>query len=182
MKIMKNINNYEVSDFLINRIKEFEGLHDGNLSVIGLQPKLCPAGYWTYGYGILCRHNGIILTSSNCAKNDERLQQFELINEAEADKLLRLKVENFRLGVKSRLLVSLEMWQFEALICFCYNCGYSMTMFKMINNTVFGRTIAIWWETHYTTVNGRELLGLVKRRKYEANWFINGYFDKLRHI
>lgn len=31
----------------ISLIKEFESLHDGDLSVIGLQPKQCPAGIWT---------------------------------------------------------------------------------------------------------------------------------------
>ena len=35
----------------IDLIKEFEGLHDGDLSIIGLQPKMCPAGIWTQGYG-----------------------------------------------------------------------------------------------------------------------------------
>lgn len=32
-------------------IKHYESLHDGDLSRIGLQPKMCPAGYWTEGYG-----------------------------------------------------------------------------------------------------------------------------------
>ena len=32
-------------------IKKWESLHDGDLKKIGLQPKMCPAGYWTEGYG-----------------------------------------------------------------------------------------------------------------------------------
>ena len=35
----------------IDLIKKWESLHDGNLKLIGLQPKMCPAGYWTEGYG-----------------------------------------------------------------------------------------------------------------------------------
>ena len=35
----------------INLIKHFEGLHDGDLKQVGLQPKLCPADIWTEGYG-----------------------------------------------------------------------------------------------------------------------------------
>jgi len=35
----------------IELIKFFESLHDGNLSKIGLQPKLCPANIVTIGYG-----------------------------------------------------------------------------------------------------------------------------------
>lgn len=32
-------------------VKHYESLHDGDLKQIGLQPKLCPAGIWTQGYG-----------------------------------------------------------------------------------------------------------------------------------
>ena len=39
----------------INLIKHFEGLHDGDLKEIGLQPKKCPAGIWTQGYGSAMR-------------------------------------------------------------------------------------------------------------------------------
>ena len=35
----------------IELIKSFESLHDGDLSKIGLQPKMCPAQIWTEGYG-----------------------------------------------------------------------------------------------------------------------------------
>ena len=35
----------------INLIKEFESLHDGDLSKIGIQPKMDPIGIWTEGYG-----------------------------------------------------------------------------------------------------------------------------------
>ena len=35
----------------IDLVKSFEGIHDGDLTVIGLQPKMCPAGIWTVGYG-----------------------------------------------------------------------------------------------------------------------------------
>ena len=35
----------------VKLIKEFESLHDGDLTLIGLQPKMDPIGIWTEGYG-----------------------------------------------------------------------------------------------------------------------------------
>ena len=32
-------------------IAYFEQYHDGDLTKIGLQPKMCPAGIWTVGLG-----------------------------------------------------------------------------------------------------------------------------------
>ena len=34
----------------MNLIKKYEGLHDGDLKAIGLQPKMCPANVWTEGW------------------------------------------------------------------------------------------------------------------------------------
>ena len=46
----------------LNLIKEFESLHDGDLSIIGLQPKMCPAQVWTEGYGRAMRNkSGVFL-------------------------------------------------------------------------------------------------------------------------
>jgi len=35
----------------IDIIKAFEGLKDGDPSTVRLEPYLCPAGYWTIGWG-----------------------------------------------------------------------------------------------------------------------------------
>jgi len=40
-----------VTSKTVELIKYFEGLHDGDLKRIGLQPKMCPSGVWTEGYG-----------------------------------------------------------------------------------------------------------------------------------
>ena len=39
----------------IELIKSFESLHDGDLKIIGLQPKMDPVGIWTEGYGRVVR-------------------------------------------------------------------------------------------------------------------------------
>ena len=50
-------------------VKHYESLHDGDLKKIGLQPKLCPAGIWTQGYGRAMRKkNGSFMTSKNTTK------------------------------------------------------------------------------------------------------------------
>ena len=41
----------KTGDLGISLIKFYESLHDGDLKKIGLQPKMCPAGIWTVGYG-----------------------------------------------------------------------------------------------------------------------------------
>lgn len=45
----KSIN--QINDKCTLVTKHFESLHDGDLTIIGLQPKMCPAGIWTEGYG-----------------------------------------------------------------------------------------------------------------------------------
>ena len=51
----------------IQLIKFFESLHDGDLSKIGLQPKLCPADVVTIGYGHAVKDkNGNFLNQLLC--------------------------------------------------------------------------------------------------------------------
>jgi lysozyme len=39
----------KISEKGLDLIKHFESLHDGDLTIVGLQPKMCPAGIWTEG-------------------------------------------------------------------------------------------------------------------------------------
>ena len=59
----------KISQIGIDLIKHFEGLHDGDLKAIGLQPKKCPAGIWTEGYGHTMRDvNGNFLKGKTMPK------------------------------------------------------------------------------------------------------------------
>ena len=45
---MLNVLNEELILWIVTY---YESLHDGDLKMIGLQPKMCPVGIWTEGYG-----------------------------------------------------------------------------------------------------------------------------------
>ena len=69
-------------------IKHFETLHDGDLSTIGLQPKMCPAGVWTVGYGrALLGADGKFLKGKE--GKTEAYRQYPNLSENQAEQMLR---------------------------------------------------------------------------------------------
>lgn len=110
----------------IELIKHFEGLHDGNLKKIGLQPKLCPAGIVTIAYGHVLRDK-----EGNFLRGDEGIKQalllypeWETITEAEAEAILIKDLSSFEKSVNS-LKIPLKQHEFDALVSFAYNLGFS---------------------------------------------------------
>lgn len=154
----------------VNLIKEFESLHDGDLSQIGLQPKMCPAKIWTEGYGRAMRNsNGVFLKG---LKDKQQAYNSITINtkkEAEIALIEDLKV--FERVVSSKIKVELTQNQFDSLVSYTYNTGGSDTLFKLINKKSPDDQIRRWFETKYITANGVKLSGLVRRRKSEADLF-----------
>ena len=173
---MKNVTKEQhVSQTGIDLIKYFEGLHDGDLSMIGLQPKRCPANIWTEGYGHAMKHpdTGKFLKG---AKNKKLAYQLSKVtNEEEAEELLKQDLLKFESIVKKNLKVKLEQHQFDALVSHTYNCGVSDTLYRLINTLPLdSEAIEIWWKTKYITAGGKQLNGLIKRRKVEYNLFKTG--------
>ena len=124
----------EAYDSLIELVKHYESLHDGDLSQIGLQPKMCPAGYWTEGYGSLVldaqdkQIKGIENKSLalKCAKIHTK-----------EDALVDLKKNiDFRIALVDRLDLIINDFQKAAVVSFVYNLGYRAFMesnlFKLI--------------------------------------------------
>ena len=152
----------------INVIKHFESLHDGDLKQLGLQPKMCPAGIWTEGYGHAIRD----LRGQFFKGNENKLKAYAnsiVKNEKQAEQLLTKDLESFELIVMRKLKRELEQNEFDALVSFVFNCGVSQTLFEMVNSQ--NPLLKSWWETHYITGNGQILNGLVKRRKLEAKLY-----------
>ncbi len=104
----------------IDLIKHFESLHDGDLSVIGLQPKQCPAGIWTVGFGRALRTlNGTRFLKGEADKA-QAYERFPELTEQQAAKLLAFDLEKFELDVKRFVKVELNENQRGALTSFAY--------------------------------------------------------------
>ena len=157
----------------VDLIKAFESLHDGDLKTIGLQPKLCPAGIWTVGYGRALTHPktaGVYLR-----EKDKELAYalYPALTEKEAESLL---VEDLMEREKrlNSLNLSINQYQYDALISFIYNVGFanllSSTLLKKVkanpNDESIRGEFAKW-----KYANKKELAGLVRRRKAEADLY-----------
>lgn len=156
----------KTSQIGISLIKHFEGLHDGDLKQIGLQPKKCPAGIWTQGYGSAMRDKNGNLLKGNVMPN-------VTISEKEAEQLLAKDLEVFENIVMQKVKVPLKQNQFDALVSHTYNTGGSDTLFKLINQNAPDEQIRKWFTTKYITGGGKRLQGLVNRRNAEAKLYFH---------
>jgi lysozyme len=161
-----------------NLIKHFEGIHDGDLTDIGLSPKLCPANVWTEGWGrAMVDKNGKFLTSSNTTYQ-RALSLRTIHNVVEAENALQQDMED-RGSVISRLVkVPMTDNMYNALISFAYNIGLSAfrnsTMLRLLNQgkKVSAANAMLAWNK--ATVNGKKVVlnGLVRRRAAERELFL----------
>jgi len=168
----------------IKLVKEFESLHDGDLSTIGLQTKMDPIGIWTEGYGramIDPKTKGHLRGASN---KKRALQLTTITTEAQANKALTEDL--WRLGVLPVIReIKQENWdrlnpnQQGALASFCYNCGTGypvkyriwVNVVKYLNGTMTASQFATYWENSVIKGGGKVLNGLVRRRKAEVVLF-----------
>ena len=151
-------------------IKEFEGLHDGDLKQIGLQPKMCPAGIWTEGWGRTIRNKGAFVRGAENKDLAYRLAKIKDVKQADVALIQDLKT--FEVIVARKVTVDLTQNQFDALVAHTYNTGGSNTLFRLVNQgDVEG--IKNWWITKYITANGVVLRGLQRRRQAELDLFLS---------
>ena len=145
-----------LSDKGLALIKEFEGYHraldDGRA-----QAYLCPAGVPTIGWG--------------CTKG---VKLGMIVSRAEAEAMLRRELGYFEVRVGALVTVPLAQYEFDALVSFAYNVGdgalAKSTLLKLLNK---GDKRAVPNQLlRWTRGGGRELKGLVRRRKAEAALFI----------
>lgn len=136
----------------IELIKAFEGCK--------LKSYKCPAGVWTIGFG-----NTYYLDGSKVLMGQK-------ISQAEADMLLLKLLPKYEATVDRNIKVTVTQNQYDALVSFCWNCGSSETLFRLINQKSSDELIYQFWTTHYIKGGGKVLAGLVRRRKTEADLFI----------
>ena len=133
-------------------IKKYEGCK--------LKAYKCPAGVPTIGYGNTYYFSGVKVSLGDTITQDE------------AEKLLTELLPKYENTVKRSIHVELNQNQFDALVSFCWNCGSSRTLFKLINEKTSDEIIHSWLTTHYIRGGGVVLKGLIRRRLEEADLFI----------
>jgi len=158
----------KTSQIGVDLIKHFEGLHDGDLKTIGLQPKMCPAGIWTEGYGRAMRdENGSFIKDKKIA-----YANISIHTEEEAETALEHDLQVFERIVMSKLTRPVKQNQFDALVSHAYNTGgSSKTLFGLINTGVNDMLLRTWWTSHYIMGGGVQLKGLIARREAEAKLY-----------
>ena len=170
---MLNINKImKTGDEGIALIEHSESLHDGDLTKIGLQPKMCPAGYWTEGYGhAILDDKGQMIKG---AANKELAYKFSKVKDEET----AIKMLQQDLIVRESMINSLGLLltqnQFDALISFVYNLGagnlQASTLLRKLNNLDFLGAADEF--PKWRKAGGRVLQGLVRRRLAERSLFL----------
>ena len=160
----------KTSSIGIGLIESFESLHDGDLSVIGLQPKMDPIGIWTEGYGHAMRDK-----KGNFIKGAENkalaYANISIHNKVDAARVLLQDLSSREHTVMQNIKIELNQNQFDALVSYVYNTGGSSTLYNLINKKAPEVSIRKWFETKYITADGVKLPGLVRRRKAESNLY-----------
>jgi lysozyme len=144
-----------VSEKCLKIIKHFEGCR--------LKAYRCSAGVLTIGYG----HTGNVHIS-------------DVITQEQAEKLLKLDVERFSVGVKKLVKVDLNQNQFDALVSFAFNVGLGnlgkSTLLKLLNKGDYTGAAGEFWK--WRKAGGVVSSGLERRRAAEADLFIGVPCDR----
>jgi lysozyme len=134
----------------VDLIKKFEGRR--------LAAYRCPAGVWTIGYG------------HTTDAGSPKVVPGMVISATQADEILKQDLRQYEEGVTRLLKVSVTQGQFDALVSFAYNCGVGAlqksTLLKKINADRHANVPAEFMK--WTRAAGKELPGLVRRRRAEA--------------
>jgi lysozyme len=135
----------------IELIKKWEGCK--------LNSYKCSAGHDTIGYG------------NTFYEDNTKVKPGDKITQQRAEELLSNLLPKFEAIVNKKVTATLTQNQFDALVSYTWNTGGSTTLFNLINEKSSDANIREWFETKYTTAGGKQLTGLVNRRKDEANLY-----------
>jgi lysozyme len=151
----------KVSKQCIEMIKHHEGVRT--------KPYRCPALLWTVGVGHVIDPNHIRVKfedRKNIAFPDEWNR---VLSMAEVDRILAEDLANFERGVLRLCPTGLTQGRFDALVSFSFNVGLGNLQRSTIrmkhNRGDFEEAAEAFMQ--WTKAGGKELPGLVKRRKDE---------------
>ena len=140
----------KASNYCFDLIKRFEGFSSAAY--------LCPAGKWTYGYGFT--HN---------------VKQGDYITKEQAEIRLKQEIKPIEDTLNSLVTVPLTQNQYDALCSFIFNLGArnfrNSTLLRKLNDGDYKGAANEF--LRWTKAGGRELPGLVKRRKAERSLFLS---------
>lgn len=148
----------DIAIALISR-DDFEGL--------SLKPYLCPANYWTIGYGNRFLADGSAVTA-----------QTKPITKAQALALLRQTVMTLQARLRSFVTVPLTDYQEGALLSWQFNVGTNAaqgsTLIRRLNQRLYAAAAQQFLVWDKATVNGQLIVlrGLQRRRKIESEVFL----------
>ncbi len=146
----------EISKKCLEFVKKFEGFYS--------KPYRCPAGVKTLGYGM----------------TGKEIQGLTSVTEQQASEMLeKLLNEKYALPIKRDLDkkgVKLKQNEFDSLVSFAYNCGvsglFSSTLYKNVVRGIRDKDIITENFSRWNKGGGKVLAGLVRRRKEEAEMFL----------
>lgn len=128
----------------------------------GFSPKVyvCPAGYPTIGYGhVVLPHEKALFAGG--------------ITKQEAESILQMDVRKAAAAVERLITVTLNDYQFAALVSFTFNLGSGALQRSSLRTKLNrGEYAAISPEfMRWVWAGGRKMAGLIKRRDAEAALF-----------
>lgn len=144
----------------VKLIEKWEGLY--------LKAYQDSVGIWTIGWGtITAPHLGI------------KVYPGLVIDREQAEKWLQIELREKEAGVEKLVKVPLTQYQYDTLVSFTYNVGtgalQKSTLLKLLNR---GNYDAVPGQLmRWTKAGGRELKGLVNRRRDEARLWRNEHID-----
>lgn len=157
-----------VSPKAVAMIKHHEGVRQ--------RPYRCPAKLWTVGVGhVLYPDQAKIPLDQRDAyplrEGDNRVFAME-----EVDGILRSDLDRFERGVVTLCGPNLSQGEFDACVSFAFNVGLGTLQRSTFRQKVLRgeKEAAIESLLQYCKAGGKELPGLVKRRKDEAALFMQG--------
>jgi len=138
-------------------ITEFEGFSS--------KPYLCSAKVPTIGYGNTYYSDGKRVTMLD-----------KEINKQQAFEMFKVIADRFASKVSNLVKTPLNQNQFNACVSLCYNIGtanfMNSTLLKLVNKNHNDILIVLEFKK-WNKVNKKEVTGLTRRRKYEADIYFS---------
>ena len=171
----------------LNLIKHYESLHDGDMKTIGLQPKQCPVGLWTMGWGHVIIDPLTLRPLKGKAMKARAYELYPSLTLEEAEFYLNKDVAVYENEVRSVVKTTLTgeklEWLISGLTCFSYNIGFPKfskpcSPLRLVNagNIEGGADALLMWNKGDTNGDGvlEVLPGLTARRKSEKHLILTG--------